>query len=158
MTKFKLSLKLVIMHCDATVWIWVSWECRVGARVIKWVGEGVRASSHSAEEREWPVVVRPLLLSKKRPHYKAHESLGERNKHMVMGPNGTWNQDSLWSQGPAAIIWIGQSSNLWKQTLVVSCNISDSHSDNYEEQCLLRTPYWHVTQHLSRQSLRDNGL
>jgi hypothetical protein len=50
-------------------------------------------------EGEWPVVMRPLLSSKRRPHFKTHKSLG-KNKNMVMGPDGARNHDCLW-QGRA---------------------------------------------------------
>jgi hypothetical protein len=45
-------------------------------------------------ERERPVVVRPLLSSKVRPHFKIHKS-HRKNKYLVIGPEGTRNQDWL---------------------------------------------------------------
>jgi hypothetical protein len=52
-------------------------------------------------EGEWPEVVR-LLSSKRRPHFKTHESLGKNNS-TVLGPDGTRNQDWLCWWRPAAI-------------------------------------------------------
>jgi hypothetical protein len=45
-------------------------------------------------EGECPVVVRPLPPPKRRPHFKTSKSL-RKNKNMVMGPDGTRNQDLL---------------------------------------------------------------
>jgi hypothetical protein len=42
-------------------------------------------------ERELPVVIRPLLSSKMRPHFKTYESLGKKNR--VMGLDRTSNQN-----------------------------------------------------------------
>jgi hypothetical protein len=47
---------------------------------------------------EWPVVVRPVLSSKVRPHFKIRKIHG-KNKYLVVGPRGTRNQDWL--------CWIG---------------------------------------------------
>jgi hypothetical protein len=53
-------------------------------------------------EGEWPLVFRYLLLSKMQPNFKTCTSLGN-NKHMVMGPDGTRNQDWPCWWGPVAI-------------------------------------------------------
>jgi hypothetical protein len=45
----------------------------------EWVSEGESQQSHSPVEGEWPVVVRPLLSSKRRPQLKTRKSL-ERTK------------------------------------------------------------------------------
>jgi hypothetical protein len=44
-------------------------------RVSEWVSEWVSQQCHFPLEAEWPVVVRPLLSSKRRPHFKTHRSL-----------------------------------------------------------------------------------
>jgi hypothetical protein len=49
-----------------------------------------------------PVVLRPFLTSKKRPHLKRSKILGN-NKNIVMGPDGTRHQDWLCWRGPIAI-------------------------------------------------------
>jgi hypothetical protein len=57
-------------------------------------------SSSRGEGR--PVLVRHLLSSKRRPHFKTPKSL-RNNKNMGMGPYGTRNQDWLCWRGPATI-------------------------------------------------------
>jgi hypothetical protein len=56
------------------------------------VGEGQFVSEclleSPSEQGEWPVVVRPLLSLKRRPHFKTCKSFG-KYKNMVVGPNGT---------------------------------------------------------------------
>jgi hypothetical protein len=44
------------------------------------------------EEGEGPIVVRPLLSLKRRPHFKIRKSLG-KNEYSVMGPDANRNQD-----------------------------------------------------------------
>jgi hypothetical protein len=53
-------------------------------------------------EGEWPVVVRSLLSSNMRPHFKIRKSLG-KNKNMVMGPDVIRNWDWLCWRRSAAI-------------------------------------------------------
>jgi hypothetical protein len=64
-------------HKAARAW---SWPFTV--RVIEWAR--VRASSHSPLEGEWPVVVKPILSSKKRPRFKTRKHL-ERTKKCGRG-------------------------------------------------------------------------
>jgi hypothetical protein len=60
------------------------------------------ATPTSPVEGEWPVVARPLLSSKRRPHFKTRRRNG-KNKNMVTGPSGTRNEDWLCWWEPAAI-------------------------------------------------------
>jgi hypothetical protein len=64
-------------------------------------GKGQLVSAGS-REGEGPVVIRPLLSLKKRPHFKTFKSLG-RNKNITMGTDATRNQDFLCWRGPAAL-------------------------------------------------------
>jgi hypothetical protein len=45
-------------------------------------------------EGEWPIVVRRLLLSKRRPHFKTNKRLG-KSKHVVTGYNWIQNDDTV---------------------------------------------------------------
>jgi hypothetical protein len=51
---------------------------------------------------EWPVVVRPHRSSKRRPHLKKTQKSG-KNKNMVIGHDGTRNQDCLCWRGSAEV-------------------------------------------------------
>lgn len=65
-------------------------------RVSWWASS---CSSHlQAEEKP---EVRTFFLLKRRPHFRTHKSLQEKN--LFMGPNRTWNQDLLCWWGPAVI-------------------------------------------------------
>jgi hypothetical protein len=55
--------------------------------VCEWVNESERQQSLSPIEEEWPAIVRPLLSSKKRPHFKTRKSL-ERIKILSWVPTG----------------------------------------------------------------------
>jgi hypothetical protein len=73
-----------------------------------WVGGSESQQSHSPVEGEWPVVVRPLLSSKRRSHFETYKSLG-KNKNMAVGPDEVRNQERLCWRGPTAIYWTGLS-------------------------------------------------
>jgi hypothetical protein len=65
-------------------------------RVTPSTGRVTRVSSSS----------QTLISLERRPHFKTCRSLG-KNKIIVMGPNGTRNQDLLCWRGSAAMYWAG---------------------------------------------------
>jgi hypothetical protein len=74
--------------------------------IKEWTGEGQLVNECLLKslpvEREWPVVIRLLLSSKRMPGFKTSKSLG-KNKNMDMGSDGTWNQHWMCWWGPAAV-------------------------------------------------------
>jgi hypothetical protein len=74
---------------------------------------------------EWPIVVRPLHMSKKMLHLKTRKSL--RN-NMVRGTDATQKQDWLCWRGPAAIYPTDCNkpgcTSFWNELLVLSNNYS----------------------------------
>jgi hypothetical protein len=65
-------------------------------QVSEWVPARVTPS-----KGEWPIVVRPLLSLKMRPHSKIRKNLEKKN--LVMDPDCTRNKELLCWRGPAAI-------------------------------------------------------
>jgi hypothetical protein len=73
---------------------WVIW---------KWMSECEWASRVTPSRGEWPVVDRPLLSSKRRPHLKTRKSLG-KNKDMVTGLAENRNRDCV-GEGQQLFTW-----------------------------------------------------
>jgi hypothetical protein len=97
LSSYSLSLSLYLYLCVPYSSTHKASCDRVSGKV-DWLSEGVWANSHSPVEGEWPIVVRPLLSSKRRPYF------------ITRGPNGTRSPEQLLWRGPAAIYWIGLES------------------------------------------------
>jgi hypothetical protein len=72
------------------------------------MSESERQHSHSPVEGQWPVVVRPLLSSKRRPHFKIRKVWKEQKCG-----HGARNQEWLCWRGSIAIYWLCRLFGPW---------------------------------------------
>jgi hypothetical protein len=106
---------------------------KVSFRVSQWMT--VWASSHSPVDWDWPIVVRPLLLSKRRPHFKTRKSL-KRTQIWSRVPKQTLNVLARASSNLQLVLGVTSL----KTVILITVMRTSNHTLFHIVNCLYPTP------------------